>query len=200
MTESPYIHHRPTLRRLPGTAVVFPDLEHHQKWSSGVPLGLAAGRPRPVDARGGRSPPSCQPHPSCSGCAWVDAGSALVLSHPSHRPQPPLKKRKKAPSRPLTLFRQRGNQDLNQHPDSRKGRTPALDDMTARPDVVNVLRSPIAQRERSSGGRKPEAGGTVSCSNCMTKERKSIWIPTLLMTIVKQPCCWHATADWRSRK
>ena len=61
MTESPYIHHSPTLRRLPSPAVVFPDLEHHQQWSSGVRLGLAAGRPRPVDARGGRSPPLSSP-------------------------------------------------------------------------------------------------------------------------------------------
>lgn len=76
---SPYIHHSPTLRRLLGTAVVFPDIEPHQRGSSGVRLGLAAGRHRPVDARGGRSPPSCQPHPSCSGCAWAGAGSALVL-------------------------------------------------------------------------------------------------------------------------
>ena len=91
MTESTYIHHRPTLRRLPGTAVVFPDLEHHQRWSSGVRLGLAAGRPRPVDARGGRSPPSCQPGPSRSGGAW-GAGSALVLPRPAHRPQPSLNK------------------------------------------------------------------------------------------------------------
>ena len=60
MTDSPYIHHSPTLRRLLGTAVVFPDLEHHQQWSSGMLLGLATGRHRPVDARGGRSPPSCQ--------------------------------------------------------------------------------------------------------------------------------------------
>ena len=44
MTESTYIHHRPTLRRLLGTAVVFPDLEHHQRWSSTPLLGLAAGR------------------------------------------------------------------------------------------------------------------------------------------------------------
>ena len=78
MTESPYIHHSPAPRRLLGTAVVCPDLEPPQQWSGGVRLGLAAGRPRPVDARGGRSPPSCQPHPSCSGCAWAGAGSALV--------------------------------------------------------------------------------------------------------------------------
>lgn len=69
MTDSPYIHHRPTPRRLLDTTVVCPDLEHHQRGSSGVLLGLAAGRHRPVNARGGRSPPSCQPHPSCSkGC------------------------------------------------------------------------------------------------------------------------------------
>ena len=61
MTESPYIHHSPTLRRLLGTAVVFPDLEPPQQWSGGVRLGLAAGRPRPVDARGGRSPPLSSP-------------------------------------------------------------------------------------------------------------------------------------------
>lgn len=79
MTDRPYIHHSPTLRRLLGTAGVFPDREHHQRWSSGVLLGLAAGRHRPVDARGGRSPPSCQPPPSCSRGAWVDAGSALIL-------------------------------------------------------------------------------------------------------------------------
>ena len=155
MTDSPYIHHSPTLRRLPGTAVVFPDLEPHQKSSGGVRLGLAAGRHRPVDARGGRSPPSCQPRPSCSGGAWAGAGSALVLPHPSHRPQPSLKRHQ---ADPLALFRQRGDQELNPYPDSRKGRTPALDDMTTRPDVVNVLRSPIAQRERSNGGRKPEEG------------------------------------------
>ena len=96
MTESPYIHHRPTLQRLPGPAVVCPDLEPHQQWSSSVRLGLAAGRPRPVDARGGRSPPACQPHPSRSGGAWAGAGSALVPpSVPSPFPTP-----EKAPSRP----------------------------------------------------------------------------------------------------
>lgn len=94
MTESPDIHHSPTLRRLPGTAVVFPDLEHHQRWSSGVLIGLAAGRHRPVDARGGRSPPSCQPRPSCSRGAWAGADAALVLPHPAHRPQPSLKRQK----------------------------------------------------------------------------------------------------------
>ena len=98
MTESPYIHHSPTLRRLLGTAAVFPDIERHQRPSSTPLLGLTAGRPRPVDARGGRSPPSCQPRPSRSGGAWVDAGSALVLPYPSHRPQPSRKRRKKAPS------------------------------------------------------------------------------------------------------
>lgn len=100
MTKSPYIHHSPTLRRLPGTAVVFPDIEPHRRWSSGMRLGLAAGRPRPVNARGGRSPPSCQPRPSRSRGAWAGAGSALVLPHPTHRPQPSLKRWKKAPSRP----------------------------------------------------------------------------------------------------
>lgn len=89
MTESPYIHHSPTLRRLLGTAAVFPDIERHQRPSSTPLLGLTAGRPRPVDARGGRSPPSCQPRPSRSGGAWAG---------PSHRPQPSRKRRKKAPS------------------------------------------------------------------------------------------------------
>lgn len=43
MTDSTYIHRTPTLRRLLRTAAVPTDLEHHQKWSSGVLLGLAAG-------------------------------------------------------------------------------------------------------------------------------------------------------------
>ena len=183
MTESPSIHHRPTRRRLLATAGVFPDLAHHQRGSGGVLLGLAAGRHRPVDARGGRSPPSCQPHPSCAGCAWVDAGSALI-PRPAHRPQPPLKRREKAPSQPPALFRQHGNQGLNQSPDSRTGRTPALDERATRPDVVTVLRSPIAQRERRKGRGKPEEGGTVSASNCMPKERRSIERPNRLLTIV----------------
>ena len=158
MTESPYIHHSPTLRCLLGPAVVFPDLEPHQRGSSGVLLGLAAGRHRPVDARGGRSPPSCQPPPSCSRGAWVEAGSALFLPPPAYRPQPPLKRREKAPSRPPALFRRHGDQGLTQSPDSRTGRTPALDAMATRPNGVTGLRSPIAQRERSNGGRKPEEG------------------------------------------
>ena len=43
MTDCTHIHHSPTLRRLLGTAVAFPDPTHHQRWSSGVLLGLAAG-------------------------------------------------------------------------------------------------------------------------------------------------------------
>ncbi len=43
MTDSTHIHHTPTLRRLLRTAAVPTDFEHHQRWSSGVLLGLAAG-------------------------------------------------------------------------------------------------------------------------------------------------------------
>ena len=96
MTDSPYIHHRPTLRRLPGTAVVFPDLEPHQKSSGGVRLGLAAGRHRPVDARGGRSPPSCQR--TLRVREVLGRVPVLLLSpHPSHRPSPPLKRHQADP-------------------------------------------------------------------------------------------------------
>ena len=92
MTDSPYIPHRPTRRRLLDTAGVLPALEHHQRWSRSGLRGLAAGRHRPIDARGGRSPPSCQPPPSCSRGAWGDAGSALLLPPPAHRPHPPPEK------------------------------------------------------------------------------------------------------------
>ena len=92
MTESPYIHHSPTLRRLLGTAVVCPDLEPHQRWSSSVRLGLAAGRPRPVDARGGRSPPSLPTAPFVFGVCLGGCRFCSCPPHPAHRPQPSLKR------------------------------------------------------------------------------------------------------------
>lgn len=87
MTESPTIHHRSTLRCRLGTAVVCPDLEPHQRGSSGGLLGRAAGRHRPVAARGGRSPPSCQPHPPLCSASTAITGSPhpLTPAQAAHR-------------------------------------------------------------------------------------------------------------------